>query len=708
MLTNLKLTNFRKVRSDEMTFAPGVNVVRGVNEASKTSRLEAVAYTLFGSSALRTPLDEVVTRGEPVNSLKAELTMQVDGVTLVFKRGKSGAEVLKNGEVFCTGQKEVSTFAASLFGADANVAAKLFMANQNGLRGALEEGPKALSVLLEQLADISAFDRILDAAQAKLILGNPALLEERLKGAKATLEAATQNMPERFDDAACDARIEELNKVIAENEAKVPDLRVKADAAKVAHQNAAVVFTKKDRLLTTLKQKRDAVEAATRQVVELTPAANVIVTDSRPALTAELAQARDFERRRIAYRIFRNLPDGERADAATWQREMDETNNALRTAAASVVAIEKKLISVKARRINHDKCDKCGQDVTHLATVIETNAKVDAEVATLTSELATRNAEVTRLTPIMAKFEALVRFGRTFSAELAKLGEFVVLDESVYPPRATWNTNYPVPETAPDVAALEAALRKVEGAVAALDRARAQLDLAKKNLVKAEADAEVAQRECDAVENVSIEDVLRLEAEKNDAEVACLAARGFAIEARNEIASLNATRNTAAQLWNAAKARVDDAQRTIDECERDLGDIGFNNALVKKLRAMRPMVADQLWNTVLASVSVMFTQMRGETSIVTKGKDGFRVNDQAVESLSGSTLDLLGLALRTALAKTFIPHCGLLVLDEPCASMDQSRTAALLGFVSATGFEQTIIVTHELLSDSIADNIIEI
>ena len=166
MLTNLKLTNFRKVRSDEMTFAPGVNVVRGVNEASKTSRLEAVAYTLFGSSALRTPLDEVVTRGEPVNSLKAELTMQVDGDTLVFKRGKSGAEVLKNGEVFCTGQKEVSTFAASLFGADANVAAKLFMANQNGLRGALEEGPKALSVLLEQLADISAFDRILDAAQA--------------------------------------------------------------------------------------------------------------------------------------------------------------------------------------------------------------------------------------------------------------------------------------------------------------------------------------------------------------------------------------------------------------------------------------------------------------------------------------------------------------------------------------------------------------
>ena len=42
---------------------------------------------------------------------------------------------------------------------------------------------------------MSIFDRILEAAQSKLVLGNPGLLEERLKGAKATLEAATANLP---------------------------------------------------------------------------------------------------------------------------------------------------------------------------------------------------------------------------------------------------------------------------------------------------------------------------------------------------------------------------------------------------------------------------------------------------------------------------------------------------------------------------------
>ena len=324
MLNKLALTNFRRHRDLTIDFSDGVNLLRAANENGKSTCLEAIAFALFGTTALRTSLDETVTWGEDVKSLKVELVLTLNGDRYVFRRAKSGAEVTLNGNVHCTGQKEVSGFASQLFGADASVASKLMLAGQANLRGALEEGPKALSLLIENLSDMSAFDRILDAAQAKLILGNPALLEERLKGAKATLEAATQNMPERFDEATYTARIEELNKVIAENEAQVPDLRVKADAAKVAHQNAAGVFTKKDRLLTTLKQKRDAVEAATRQVADLTPAAHVIVTDSRPALTAELAQARDFERRRIAYRIFRNLPDGERANAATcsarWMR----------------------------------------------------------------------------------------------------------------------------------------------------------------------------------------------------------------------------------------------------------------------------------------------------------------------------------------------------------------------------------------------------
>ena len=78
-----------------------------------------------------------------------------------------------------------------------------------------------------------------------------------------------------------------------------------------------------------------------------------------------------------------------------------------------------------------------------------------------------------------------------------------------------------------------------------------------------------------------------------------------------------------------------------------------------------------------------------------KGKAGFTVNDVPVESLSGSTLDILGLALRCALLRTFIPRCGLLVLDEPMHGCDANRSEAMLGFLKSIGFEQTLLVSHE-------------
>ena len=184
MLVQLELHNFMKHRDLTLNFDGGFLAVRGSNESGKSSLISGFAYALFGTSALRTTFEETVTWGFPPSSMKVKVTLTLNGDTYVFSRSKSGDEVLKNGAVFCTGQKEVSNFSATLLGADGATAAKLMLANQNGLRGALEEGPKALSVLIEDLSDLSIFDRILNAAQEKLALGNPALLEERLKGAE--------------------------------------------------------------------------------------------------------------------------------------------------------------------------------------------------------------------------------------------------------------------------------------------------------------------------------------------------------------------------------------------------------------------------------------------------------------------------------------------------------------------------------------------
>jgi DNA repair exonuclease SbcCD ATPase subunit len=251
-------------------------------------------------------------------------------------------------------------------------------------------------------------------------------------------------------------------------------------------------------------------------------------------------------------------------------------------------------------------------------------------------------------------------------------------------------------------------LKRHEAALSALTAAKAKHGMALESLTKAEVDLADATEKLAAFDSPSADDVVRLQEEKNTALSDELAKRGSNILLQQARDAAVATFNNVDALWKMSKARIDDAEKTIASCKADLDSIEFNNALVKKLRSLRPLVADQLWNTVLTSVSVMFSQMRGEASIVTKGKDGFRVNGQAVESLSGSTLDLLGLALRSALLRTFVPHCDLLILDEPAAAMDQSRTEAMMGFIKTAGFGQTILITHESVSEAVCDNILEI
>jgi ABC-type transport system involved in cytochrome bd biosynthesis fused ATPase/permease subunit len=76
--------------------------------------------------------------------------------------------------------------------------------------------------------------------------------------------------------------------------------------------------------------------------------------------------------------------------------------------------------------------------------------------------------------------------------------------------------------------------------------------------------------------------------------------------------------------------------------------------------------------------------------------------------LSGSTLDALGLAIRIALTKTFLPNSRFMVLDEPAAACDDSREANMLGLVAACDFDQVLLVTHSTLADSFAAQVVNL
>ena len=712
MLVRLKLENFRKAVSEETIFTPGINLFRGVNEAGKTTRLEAISYALFGSRSLRTPLEQCVTWGTDVKKLRVTLVLTAGGVKHTFTRSKSGAEVRLNDSdsPFVTGQTEVSNFAASLLGADAHTAAKLLMASQNDIRGVLSGGPKELSTFLEDLAGFDTFDRILEAASKKLALGSASLLEAQLKGAENTLAAATANLPAKPDEDAHALSLKALEAKAAAIEASLPSLRELAKTAVNRWQEASDLYLRKrvmagkvDELLRNVGQAQDQVSILTKNTDKVVDVGQIEV------LKARIVEAEGYAARAYAHGVFVSLPDG-----PVWKGDKSSFDMCRNICQTKISQLEKEAIQLRfdvktlnSQRFDSTTCSKCGQALPDIDNIVATNTAIDKKLVEIATLLAANEVNLALETKDRGRFNNIEAHAKRLESIYKKLIGYCLFDDDQYPARAVWDGTKP-DGFAPDVSLLRQQLTAVEAEVKALETSRAQLAWAKEQLdkiVRMYNEAEIVLREFVAP---SDDDTLALTTDKDKALGDVSIAEGEAYLIRHKAVELDREFQVAVRMWDMAKERVNDANKTIEACKADLASLGFNNALVAKLRKIRPVIANKLWNTVLGSVSVMFSQMRKEESWVTKDSGGFKVNGQAVESLSGSTLDILGLSVRCALLRTFLPQCGLLVLDEPCASMDDGRTEALLGFLKSVGFQQTLLVSHEEVSESVADNLIQL
>lgn len=147
-------------------------------------------------------------------------------------------------------------------------------------------------------------------------------------------------------------------------------------------------------------------------------------------------------------------------------------------------------------------------------------------------------------------------------------------------------------------------------------------------------------------------------------------------------------------------------QAQLAELTRTVSEMDTNNALIKKLRQARPVLAAKLWAGLLAAISRTFSELRGVPSVVGRSADGFEVDGKPAADLSGSTLDILGLAVRISLMRAFLPGVGLLILDEPAAAMDAAREERLLAALATLDFGQVLMVSHGDTAKAVAGSVI--
>ena len=707
MLITLSMKHFRRHEALEINFVQGLNALRGSNEAGKSTVIEAALYALYGSKALRDTLAETVTWGHPEKDLAVKLVLRVRGTLYSFTRSKGGAECRGDDGVVVTGQAEVSAYAAELLGADAKTASLLMLASQSGLRGALDDGPAAVSGLMAKLADFDVIDKILKAGEENLQLGSTAPLADRItqaeQRAQSLLESAPSPEQESVLRAAADAYAEGVTKLTQLEEEKLqPALAAAQLDLEAARRHNDALLDEQDRLAQMRQRIANLDGQRKAALAEVTAAPGKAVIE---ALRKDAQGEIDHDKVLAAYRKFLSVsyPDNYwEGDMASFEADLAEAKRHLEACQAEISRLEGERRSLQGQKITNGKCPTCGHAARSDEHVAAHNAEVDEKIAAVNAKLVAAGPGLQAARVGVEARERIARQHREMQSALAPILQHLEQDQNQVPWKPTWRGEPPAQEASTKA---RTALQHAEAKQRAADQANGRLETLVAQVEALERDAAALEERLKATER---KDLSMLQ-QALDAAYAAYSANAAALrEAKQHKVAADAALVQHQATVKAVQEGVAQARQQVQEYQLMIREIDFNNALMAALKKIKPAITDHLWNTVLSAVSTFFSQMRGEPSLVTKDKDGFKVNEKSVDSLSGSTIDVLALAVRVALTKTFIPHASFMVLDEPFSACDNDRTGSGLAFVAGCGFDQLIMASHDPISEAVSDHVISI
>ena len=703
MINSIKLTNFRRHQDSTFRFGPGLNALRGSNEKGKSTIFEAIAYAMFGVKAIRTSLADAVTWGCSESTLKVTLNVTLDGVEYTVTRGKSGAECVYTGQIV-TGQSEVTNFMAAKLGADPCSATKLMFSAQTDVRGALESGTKATTELIERLANFDQIDNLIELMQEKLTLGNTAGAAATLASAKAEVDLGV-TVPEPDE--------QEFERTCANLEAAVRDcqglLNVADDDEQAAQSRLDTARSKATRREIMAKDWRTAQEELGVIEGELSRIVLGVAPENPQgqiaALQQRISNAEKANEIAAAYSKvagFLYPPKGTTYEGTLegLRTEISDTEDLI-ARNNRLVAELRADIKLWGGELTHGSCTFCGKDFSGVPEVVERNKALTEKIETTKDRVAKLVCLTSGDTEDLRMMRQIERDTGDVMAAVGHAAAYCRVVPGDLPPYLEWTG--PELGEAESIHELRVQIRKISEEVSRH---------ATMTVLKAE-----KERQCQALEAkvLALKQILQATPEVvlptqdvSDAKERTACRRADLQGATVTLGRYKREHEHAVEAYQQALTRFEQAKERLAAAVKALADLEFNNALLKRVRAARPVVSDRLWAIVLQAVSSYFGDIRGQRSRVTKGPEGFQVDTHPVTSLSGSTLDALGLAIRVALVRTFIPSTPFLLLDEPNAGMDADRTDNMLGFLSACGYRQCILITHEAVSESVADSVIEL
>lgn len=722
MLKRLKVTNFGKHQSREIFFTDGLNTVVGPNEAGKsTIAVEAIGYAFFGTSMLRETIDDTVTKGEKVGSMKVEL----DYGDYFITRSKSSAAVTGPNGLKISGQAEVTQFFYDLFGIAKGSERSIAIAEQGDIQGILSARGNAKAVeFIESVAGFSQLDELVEKVKAKYPSGAKAALEAMIEQDQAALaDEKARIMP---DVALFDLEVKQTTDLLTQAQAA----RKEADAERTEVNTELVALRYQETSL------RASVEREARLVAQLDidkDSLSVLKQNCREVLQKHVEELRG---RRDAHENLINTAASARALASAksrvdalkpkegveiWDGTIDELVAESLSVGDKIKKLQKQRAEINVSLTNAKAtlgispiCPTCGTDLSNRQE--EAKRVAEAKVEELTAKLKEADEEISELSDLLADIRDIsdehTRIANTISSIKSLLNtpdEYIrIANPGEIPESYEWVGEEPVVPDDVAVAAARAELKMLGEKEVQLGKAETEIEQKQIAIDKTEKELTELREEIKRLDKADltripelVASVERLTTNIKQADTDIEALQSAVTEANDALFQANQEIKRHEEAIARLEASIKEAQRRIDE-DQD------NAELMKEIRGARTKVINQVWNLLLETTAEYFSMVRGHECQIERTDKSFMIDGEKAGRLSGSTRDALGLAIRAATCEIFAPRVDFLLLDEVAAGMDPERTARAMAMVASLPIGQTVLCTHEGVSDTLANNVIEV
>lgn len=716
MLTKLELTNFRQHTSLKLEFTQGVTVIRGANECGKSTIFEAVTFALFGVEACRS--NDLTTWGAPDKSHVVTLELDLNGQTYHIVRSARGAE-LNSGDMKITGQREVTRRCEQLLDLKPGTGTNLMFASQNAVRGTLDEGSKSIQ-LIEKLADFDVVDGYINTLQTNFSLGKSDHLQQLVSDLETQLTSTQQQIAEFIDidefeateNSVLDEQLQTLEAQAAGKKSDIGRLTEQLDKIRGEEENRNNLKLS----IANVEEYLAYIKSGLNAPVSTRPNAHLVVdAESRTQFHEQLENLRtqaDIQKKlgllhsdylSYSYYCPSHFDSKNPLIRIDGTKESIQQDIELLESNYSEYRIRKQELLLKRKNLEDQKCNNlicptCKREWDNADEMQKNNTRISEEIVELNIELAKLDNSIVEVESKINKLKDVLRQPEFTPAINSK---WVVDDDGKYPLKYKW-TGGELKEFDHEVSKQ---LEEYEGLLEDLSAWESKQEVFKQQLVDTEAQlteltTKLASIPESATSSVELSHTLnRINLDLNDIQHNINSVKSKKSEIPFKVEQLR-------KEYSKLKDEENNVKIKINNCNTEIQNMQINNALLKVLREIKPQLANTIWQQVCNTISQYFSTVRDKPSMVTKVSTGFEVDGHNTKALSGSTLDVLGIAIRVALTKTFLPTCGFMLLDEPFAACDVERQMKALGFITSTGFDQIIIVTHEDTTEAVADNLI--